>query len=65
MKLAEQEQLLNMIENKVGMVKVHFKDIEGAEELISVYEEYKENGTSSYEAKLFLEDLEEFLSTVD
>lgn len=65
MKLAEQEQLLNMIENKIGLVKAHFKDIEGADDLINVYEEYMENGTSFYEAKLFLEDLDMFLSTVD
>ena len=61
----EKEQLLNEIEHKIGMIKVFYKDNDGAEELIKSYEEYTEKGVSYTEIKLFLEDLNLFLEGTD
>lgn len=63
MKQAEKEQLLNEVEHKVGMIKTFHKGSNEAEELISVYEDYRKEGTSITEIKLFLDDLNLFLES--
>lgn len=59
MKELEKELLLNSIETKIGIIKSFHKK-EGAD-LIELYNDYKKNGTSYMEAKLFENDLIEFL----
>jgi hypothetical protein len=64
MNQAEKELILSQVELKIGMVKTFYKDKEGADELISLYEDYLREGTSTMEIKLFLEDLYLFLESV-
>lgn len=61
MNQSEKELLLNSIEHKVGIVATFYRDVEGAEDLLNLYEEYKKEGTSITEIKLFLDDLNTFL----
>lgn len=65
MKQAEKEQLLNEVEHKIGMVKTFYKDEVGAEELIESYEGYRKEGVSNTEIKLFLDDLNLFLESLN
>lgn len=57
----EKEQLLNEVEHKVGMIKAFHNEDDNAKELIELYDEYRKDGTSVMEIKLFLEDLNLFL----
>lgn len=59
----EKEMILSQVEHKIGMIKAFYRDQDGADELISSYEEYDKDGTSYTEIKLFLEDLELFMET--
>ena len=63
MKQAEKELLLSQVETKIGVVKSFYKDEVGADNLIELYEEYQNDGTSYTEIKLFLEDLTLFLES--
>lgn len=62
MNQTEQEQILQQVEHKIGMIKAFHKDEVGADELIASYEEYSKEGISFTEIKLFLEDLNLFLN---
>lgn len=61
MKQAEKELLVNQIEHNIGLVKTFHQDKPGANELIEVYEEISKKGTSTIEAKAFVDDLNLFL----
>lgn len=61
----EQEHILSQVEHKVGMVKTFYRDEVGASDLISSYNEYQNEGVSYTEIKLFLEDLNLFLESVN
>lgn len=60
----EKEQILSHVEHKVGMIKTFYKEEVGADVLISSYEDYRVEGTSFTEIKLFLEDVNLFLESV-
>lgn len=55
------EAILSQVEHKAGMIKTFYKDVEGAKELIEIYDAYTKEGTSFVEIKLFLDDLNIFL----
>lgn len=64
MKQHQKEQLLNAIDHKIGMVKTFYKNISGSEDLISIYEDFRKEGSTYTEIKLFLDDLNLFLESV-
>lgn len=64
MKLLEKENVLNFVETKIGVIKNFHKEKDGAQELIEVYDDMVKNGTSTFELKLLVEDLELFFESI-
>lgn len=59
----DKEQILAQVELKIGIIKTYYVDESGADELIRVYDDYKRDGTSVLEIKLFLDDLLLFIES--
>lgn len=57
----EQEQIVNNLDIKVEKLKRKFGNEDGAKELIELFEDYKENGTTEQELKLLWEDIHNYL----
>lgn len=57
----EQELMLNNLDIKVAKLEKDYGNEEGARELIDLYKDYQENGTTSEELKLFWEDVNNYL----
>lgn len=60
---AEKQELINTIEHKADMLKLNItqgkiEETDETTELLDLVKDAKENGTSTMEAKLLLEDLE-------
>ena len=63
MKQAEKQELTNAIEHKADMLKLNIfqgkiEATDETKELLNLVQDAKENGTSTMEGKLLLEDLE-------
>lgn len=64
MKLLEKENMLNFVETKIGVIKNFHKEKSGAQELIEVYDDMVKNGTSTFELKFLVEDIELFFESI-
>lgn len=58
---AEQELMLNNLDIKLAKLEKDYGNEESARELIDLYKDYQENGTTSEELKLFWEDVNNYL----
>ncbi|WP_172593908.1 hypothetical protein [Staphylococcus argenteus] len=56
----EQEQILNNLDIKMAKLEKEHGDEAGAKELIELYQDYQENGTTPEELKLFWEDVNHY-----
>lgn len=56
--------VLEDIETKIDLIKAFRSNESKADEIIELYENYKEEGASFTEIKLFLEDMKTFLESV-
>ncbi|MGL4695229.1 hypothetical protein [Enterococcus larvae] len=61
MKTVQQEELLSLVEHQIGMIKTYYSKVEGANDLLEIYQDYQNEGTSITEMRAFKDDLDLFI----